>query len=263
MKSIDVALRIDIDTVKDAEMVPLVIELLDGFRICGTFFVTTGVDNTYKNFRNNLNPLQLRGKISRYGVRQMFRGLISREHVERTKALTVLVNSKHEVGLHGHDHFDWMNHLDSMSRDTIRDHFEMGIRLFEEEFGAPPRSFASPGFKVNDLSLEIMESFDFTYASDFLGSEVSHNGTLQIPVALPSIGEMKTTHSDTEIMTEYSETLNSAREFVVFYIHPSQELVFDLEMVKKLLYSIKDNEKFNPVTMSDIAENYRSGSSRS
>lgn len=263
MNSIDVALRIDIDTIKDAEMVPYVIELLDGFGICGTFFVTTGVDNTYKNFGNNLNPLHLRGKISRYGVRQMFRGLISREHVERTKALTMLVNSKHEVGLHGHDHFDWMNHLDSMSRDTIRGHFEIGVRLFEEEFGTSPRSFASPGFKVNDLSLEIMESFDFTYASDFLGSKLSHIGTLQIPVALPSIGEMKTTCSDTEIMTKYIDTLNSARKFVVFYIHPSQELVFNLEMVKKLLYSIKDNERFTPVTMSEIAGKIQTGSIRS
>jgi len=263
MKSIDVALRIDIDTIKDAEMVPYVIELLDGFGICGTFFVTTGVDNTYKNFRNNLNPLQLRGKISRYGVRQMFRGLISRDHVERTKALTMIVNSKHEVGLHGHDHFDWMHQLDNMSRDTIRGHFEMGVRLFEEEFGSPPRSFASPGFKVNELSLEIMESFDFTYGSDFLGSKVPHRGTLQIPVALPSIGEMKTTHSDREIMTEYSETLNSTREFVVFYVHPSQEFVFNLEMVKKLLYYIKDNERFTPVTMSEIAGKIQNGSIRS
>ena len=59
MKKIDVSLRVDIDTVKDAELVLSVIQLLDEFEIPATFFITTGVDNTFKNFKNYLNPLRL------------------------------------------------------------------------------------------------------------------------------------------------------------------------------------------------------------
>jgi undecaprenyl phosphate-alpha-L-ara4FN deformylase len=259
MNYIDVALRIDIDTVKDAENVPSVVRLLDEMGITGTFFVTTGMDTTYKNFRNNLNPLRLKGKVSQYGLGQMFRGLLIKEHVERTKGLEVLINSEHEIGLHGHDHFEWMNHLDSMDSRQLHGHFETGIRLFEKKFGFRPNSFASPGFNTNDLSLEIMEHFNFQYASDFRGTKIFHSNesTLQIPVALPSFGEMGSTFSDEEILKKYCDMLNSSDEFFVFYIHPSYEPVFKQELLKKLLYYIKDNERFDPVTMSQIAGKYK------
>lgn len=265
MKKIDVSLRVDIDTVKDAELVLSVIQLLDEFEIPATFFITTGVDNTFKNFKNYLNPLRLLEKkqISRYGVRQILRGLISREHVQKTEQLRSLINSRHEVGLHGHDHYDWMNQLDNMDTEQIITHFESGIRLFEMEFGFLPRCFASPGFKANDLSLRVMEKFGFLYASDFISGETSFpvkgEETLQIPVTLPCFGDMETVHSDAEIQSIYINTLNSADDFFVFYIHPSYEAVFKLTMLKDILCFIRDSDRFNPVIMSEIAKHIGSG----
>ncbi|RCV63737.1 Peptidoglycan/xylan/chitin deacetylase [Methanophagales archaeon] len=52
-----VALRADIDTVKDAEVLPVLLAILDEYELKATFFVTTGKDNLAKNLKNYRNPL--------------------------------------------------------------------------------------------------------------------------------------------------------------------------------------------------------------
>ena len=261
-----VSLRVDIDTIKDAEAVPEVVALLGEYGVKATFFVTTGPDNTFKNWRHNLNPMKLMRDhaFSRYGVGQMFRGLMTKRNVEDALDASVIIDAGHELGLHGYCHYEWMNSLSSYGAETVHAMLETGCSRFETAFGFMPASFAAPGFSVSDAFLRVLDEFGFVYSSDFTGEQVFYPkrgdwgaSTLQVPVSMLSIKELEDAGwGQGEIFDSMAQMIAQERDFFVFYIHPTFELRFRRDMLKHMLGHIQhlqDEGEVKVVTMLGIA----------
>jgi len=216
-------------------MIYATLELLEMHEIKASFFVTAGVDETYRNFRH-YSPWKLitGNNIKRYGL-SMFEGLMTKKDVQSSGELNMILEKGHELGLHGYDHYAWMNRLDDKSKEDIICWISKGCELFEKAFGYYPECFAVPGFKTNTNFLEILDDFGFRYSSDFMGMKPffpSLNNvmlkTLQVPVSL-AIGE----YEDAESIRRLKEQI--ARGYAVFYFHPSNEPIFKKSLMNNAL----------------------------
>ena len=259
------ALRIDIDCVRDAETLPVLLDLLNQHGIKATFFVATGPDNIARNIKNyhNLSPLNIIRKkaFKRYGL-TMLNGLLFKRQVQDSKNIGLVLDAGHELGLHGYDHYNWMNHLNSKSTEELSALISRGCELFERAFGFYPKSFASPGFTVNSRFLSVLDDFGFCYSSDFIGErafypeiEIEIGGkvcrTLQIPVSMRSIGEQEESGlSDNQILKAVMDGLSRSSHFVL-YCHPSYEPVFKPALLEHVLKCMEETSKI--VTLGEIA----------
>lgn len=236
-------LRVDIDGVKDAELLPGLLDMLNRQGIKATFFVTSGPDNTAWNMRHYVNPLNLirRKAFKRYGL-HMLNGLLFKREVLKSKNIDLILDNGHELGLHGYDHYNWMNQLDAKSGEEIGALIARGCELFERAFGFYPKSFASPGFKVTPDFLSVLDDFEFYYASDFVAAKAFYPviegrvcRTLQIPVSMRSLGEHEETGlSDAQILGAVEEKLSRSPPFIL-YCHPSYEPVFKPALLDRIL----------------------------
>jgi undecaprenyl phosphate-alpha-L-ara4FN deformylase len=244
-------LRIDIDCVRDAEMLPVLLDMLNGHGIKATFFVSTGPDNIARNIKNCLNPLNLIRKkaFKRYGL-TIFNGLIFKRQVQESKTLDLILDAGHELGLHGYDHYNWMKDLDSKSREEISALISRGCELFEQALGFYPKSFASPGFTVNSSFLSVLDDFGFRYSSDFIAEQAFYPEiggkvcrTLQIPVSMRSFGELNYDGlSNNQILKVVMDRLSRSSPFVL-YCHPSYEPVFKPALLERVLKYIESRSK--------------------
>jgi undecaprenyl phosphate-alpha-L-ara4FN deformylase len=221
-----IGVRVDIDSIRDAQLVPLTLELLKNHRIKATFFVTTGVDESYRNFKNYLNPLQIFSNhaFQRYGM-SAFTGLFSKKEVQNTKELNTIHLEGHELGLHGYNHYNWMNNLDGVSAEQIKTWISEGCERFKRVFSHRPACFAAPGFKTTPNFLSALDDFDFNYSSDYMGNKPfyppfnsSKHKTIQLPVTLSLHDVLKSTASNLK------ERLKE--EYNLLYFHPSDLKIF-------------------------------------
>ncbi len=267
MGTVKVCIRVDIDTVRDVQVLPHVLDILREHDMIATFFITTGTDNTYRNYKNYRNPLKLIKKKAfiQHGPAQMIRGLFHKQNIEQVNGATQVIEEGHELGLHGYDHYHWMNTLCGKSQSEIEEWITLGCKLFREAFGYTPTSFSSPGFTVDDNFLAALDTFDFEYSSDFRGNEAFYPNTkahpyntLQLPVALKSIGEMEYEgQSDDEIYHTYVRGLEKAQSFMVIYMHPSFEPIMKKQLLNRILDHITANPRFENITMQQLAKSMR------
>lgn len=235
-------MRVDIDTIRDVKAVPKTLELLNKHDVKASFFVTTGIDESYKNYRHYLNPKRLLATtwMHRYGL-DAFAGLISRIEVQSSKELLQILQCGHELGLHGYNHFEWMNGLEGLSEEAVTAWISRGCELFEKAFNTPPSCFAAPGFNVSQAFLSALDGFGFRYSSDFQGLEPFYpqlNGermqTPQVPVSL-AIGE----HDDSTALELLKAQIDAG--YAVFYFHPSYEPVFRPGLLERAFELVAGN----------------------
>lgn len=229
-------LRVDVDSISDATAVPELLLLLKKYDSKATFFITTGPDQTLKNISHYAGKNLLRIPLKRY-IPGFFQSII-RRNVESHPTLRLLIDSGHEIGLHGYRHYEWMNFLHKKNRFEISNMIETGCKLFEKVFGIPPRSFSSPGFTTSKEYLLALDDFDFDYSSDFYGfhpfyPEVGDKkfDTLQMPVSIPSPCELQ---DDNEKILGTIKNLCKNDNFIL-YIHPSCELLYRRELLERIL----------------------------
>ncbi len=259
-----VALRADIDTVKDAEVLPVLLAILDEYELKATFFVTTGKDNLAKNLKNYRNPLTLMKRIPRYGLTPILYSLISKREVQESRNLNLILDKGHELGLHGYGHYTWLNYLDSFTEEQISDFIANGCERIEKAFGFYPKAFAAPGFKTNTNFIAVLDDFRFTYSSDYRGEKAFYpelNGkrmkTLQVPVSMKSFGELEDEGLGDDQIYKVTADAFSRLEFLVIYLHPSYEPIFKKKLLERVLTYLAEHSKV--VTMSQIAEQIRGG----
>jgi undecaprenyl phosphate-alpha-L-ara4FN deformylase len=252
-------IRADVDSIGDIEALPKTLDLLDEARVKATFFVTMGPDRAGGNlFRYLKNPLSLeKAKPARFGFINLVRGLVRPAHMENYKSELYEIKKRgHEVGLHGYDHCEWIKTKGGGAKDVIN----RGRALFESVFDCPPRSFASPGFMYDHEVLRKVRDFD--YSSDFIekgplypriiGMEFS---TLQVPVSIKSIGDFEMAGvNEGEILEAYKNEIER-KEFFTFYFHPSYEIKYKPNLVKKIIGILK--EKKEVLTFSEIAKKWK------
>jgi undecaprenyl phosphate-alpha-L-ara4FN deformylase len=231
---------VDIDTLKDARMISATLDLFEEYGIKASFFVATGMDETYRNFRHYTPWKLISGNnLKRYGF-YLFSGLLTKKDVQKSNEINMITEQGHELGLHGYSHYNWMNHLDTMSKEELSCWISNGCELFEKAFGFHPECFAAPGFKTNMNYLEILDDFGFKYSSDFMGEKPFYpfhkniiRKTLQIPVSL-AIGE----YEDEEAIRRLKEQITAG--YAVFYFHPSNEPIFRKDLMDEALSLVAD-----------------------
>lgn len=244
-------LRVDVDSIADAQAVPELLDILKKYGSKATFFITTGPDETLRNFSHYTGKNLFSIPLKRY-IPGFFQSII-RCNVESHPTLRGLINSDHEIGLHGYRHYEWMNFLHKKNITEISNMIETGCKLFEKELGIPPRSFSSPGFATSKEYLLALDDFDFDYSSDFYGFHPFYPEAgdkkfdmLQLPVRIPSPCEFK--DDDEKILGKIRELCK--KDHFILYIHPSCELLYRRELLERILGCAG-----NTLTMREIYEN--------
>jgi peptidoglycan/xylan/chitin deacetylase (PgdA/CDA1 family) len=244
-------IRVDVDSIGDIHTLPETLGLLDELEVKATFFVAMGPDGAGKNlFKYMRRPWALgKARPARFGFGTLARGLISPARMEDCKdELIEIKKHGHEVGLHGYDHYSWIKTGGRKAKTQV----EKGRMVFEDVFDFAPKSFASPGFKVNQEILRMMGGFE--YSSDFVSKEPFYpelNGekfqTLQVPVSLKSIGEFEMEGLDErEILGKYQKAIEN-NGFFAFYFHPSYEVKYKSTLLRKIIENVKENKKIRPL----------------
>ncbi len=229
-------LRVDVDCIADALALPALLDILERYESCATFFIATGPDDTFRNVWHYAGKKVFDLPFRRYRM-SFFQGLLNRR-VESHRNLKMLRETDHEIGLHGYRHYEWMNLLYKKSKEEISSMISKGCESFKREFGFTPVSFASPGFRTSDQYLLSLDEFGFDYSSDFYGDRLFYpeiNGkrlkTMQVPVSMLSPGELGL--DDSAILTKVREFRR--RGYFVFYVHPSYEPVFKKNLLEQIL----------------------------
>ncbi len=227
-------LRVDVDCIADALALPALLDILEKHESKGTFFISTGPDDTLHNIGHYTGKRIFDIPFSRYG-KGFFQALLG-THVETHRNIKKLISSGHEIGLHGYKHYEWMSQLQQKSKEEISNMISKGCELFERAFAFTPTSFASPGFQTSREYLLALDDFSFDYSSDFYGHGVflpeigdGRLRTSQVPVSMPSPGE---SGADDDILDRIKKLRT---DYFVFYIHPSCEAVFKKNLLERIL----------------------------
>ncbi|NOZ82610.1 MAG: polysaccharide deacetylase family protein [Euryarchaeota archaeon] len=261
------ALRVDIDTLGDILALEPLLELLERLEVRASFFVAMGPDRCGRNLRNYLHqPWKLlnRELWRSHRLSHLLRSMLVAEHMEEhAESLHVLRELGHEAGLHGYDHYTWMRRAEKMSLQEAAQTISLGVAAFRQVFGHEPGSFASPGFRTSRSCLQALDSFGFSYASDFTGYRAFYPKfgdwraeTLQVPVCMLSPCELSS--SDRAVLQELERQLERAESHFCFYIHPSRE-VHRLKLVERMLRRI-ESYGAELLTLAEIAERLKATS---
>ncbi len=271
-----IAVRIDVDSVQDVAYLPQLLDLLEGLNVHATFFIATGPDKVARNLvkyvaHPRLYLKLLRSRPLRYGLHS-FEGLMRTRNVEEAApSILKRVSQKHEVGLHGYDHYEWVKTLRQMNETSIARCIRRGIEALEAATGVPVKSFASPGFAVTDGLLRAIDSFSFDYSSDFKCNspippfypeiDTSPTRVLQVPVSMDSIGELVTQGVKTEdILPRIEANIDAWHRAglpFVLYIHPAYEVGRAARLFSSILEAWAHGSYFTFVTLAQIAQQWK------
>jgi peptidoglycan/xylan/chitin deacetylase (PgdA/CDA1 family) len=200
------ALRVDACTrIGVEEGVPRLLDLLKRVGLRASFFVTLGPETAGRAIRRLWQPafllklLRTRA-LPNYGLRTLLAGTLlpPREVGEGAAGLLRAISAEgHEVGLHGWDHFGWMDRVHKLDEHGVARALERAIGAHREAFGASPFASAAPGWRATDRALLTQERFGFAYASDTRGASPffplvagAPLTTLQLPTTLPTLDEL-------------------------------------------------------------------------
>ena len=203
----EVALKIDVDTHQGlAQGVPRLRDLLRREEVAASFYVAMGPDNSgraiIRVFRNRgfLGKMFRTRAVAMYGLRTILSGTVLPARpiaLAFPGLLRELRADGFEVGVHGHDHVLWQDHIDSLGERGIRAELDDAFEAFRAIFDEPPRAFAAPGWKTNATALAILDEMGLDYRSDTRGSSpfrcVVDGRTLatpEIPTTMPTLDEV-------------------------------------------------------------------------
>ncbi|MGZ4906129.1 MAG: polysaccharide deacetylase family protein [Halobacteriota archaeon] len=271
-----IAVRIDVDSTRDVAYLPQLLDLLERLNIQATFFVATGPDKVALNIFKYLTHPRLylrflKSRPLRYGL-YSFKGLVRTSNVEDAYPLILRsVSRKHEVGLHGYDHYAWMNTLQDRDDETIGRWINRGAAALEAITNVCVKSFASPGFTVTDGLLRVIDSFCFDYSSDFKsGSPMppfypdidgKTSRVLQVPVSMSSIGELLNQGIKKEdILPKIRVSIDMWHRRglpFVLYIHPSYEVGYEARLFSAVLEEWANDPHITFKTLAQIAQEWK------
>jgi peptidoglycan/xylan/chitin deacetylase (PgdA/CDA1 family) len=186
--------------------VPALLSLFKKYDIRASFFVPMGKDHTGRTAKRVftrkgfLKKAGRVGVIDTYGIKTLMYGLllpgpeIGRRNVS---LLRRIVEEGHEAGIHGLDHVYWHDYIKGLGKERTEKELGRAFAVYREALGAPPRSFAAPGWMINTHALRYFEKNNLIYSSDTRGyspffPELKRKKfkVLQIPSTLPTLDEV-------------------------------------------------------------------------
>ncbi|MBI3012728.1 MAG: 4-deoxy-4-formamido-L-arabinose-phosphoundecaprenol deformylase [Elusimicrobia bacterium] len=256
-------LKVDVDTYDGMEKgVPRLLQIFRDLAIKVSFFIPFGPDESgkaiFRVFRKKgfLKKMFRTNALQLYGPKTILRGTLlpaPKIGASFPNIVHSILEEGHEIGIHGYNHVLWQDHLLEMKEGEVKKQFELGMQEYENVVGKKPRSFAAPGWICSSLSLKMLDSFGFDYASDtrlgqfpfyptFQGNSFK---TLQIPSTLPTLDEiLGTGRGDAEnvhdTLTEI--LLQNERRFNVHTIHTEVEGMALLSPFSQWLHSLRNKQ---------------------
>jgi len=200
------ALRVDVCTRIGAEEgVPRLLDLLRRAGVRASFFVTLGPETVSRALRRLWRPtfllkcLRTRA-LGSYGIRTLLRGALlppTAVGAGTSALLRAISDEGHEAGLHGWDHFGWMDEVRRMEEGAVVGTLEHAAGAHRRIFGSAPLASAAPGWRITEAALRAQERVGFVYASDTRGGSPffplvggAPLATLQLPTTLPTLDEL-------------------------------------------------------------------------
>lgn len=202
-----IGLKVDVDTFDGMRHgVPALLQLLKKYNIHASFFVPMGKDHTGRTVKRVftkkgfLKKAGRVGVISTYGVKTLMYGLLlpgPEIAKKNSHILKAIVDNGHEAGIHGLDHVYWHDHIKNLDRGRTEEILGEAFVTYEDILGRIPRSFAAPGWMINDHALRFFQEKGLAYTSDtrgispffpIMGEEKFD--ILQIPTTLPTLDEI-------------------------------------------------------------------------
>ena len=244
-------LRVDLESQKGiSERLPKLLDLLNEYETKASFYITMGGESNIFELMNYRGKMPVLGerKIKIFSFAEKLRmALFPKDFVTKNiKVIQRIIDEGHELGLHGWKHREWTRGLHRINTEKA---ITKSMEKFEKLFGKKPISWASPGFNVNQKVLEILESDNIQFISDFQGSKIENYGKIKnIPITI--LGENKTPiieylasmgKNDEEISEKIiSEIKNN--EISSMYIHGMFEARFKLDVLRKIFEFVKKNK---------------------
>jgi len=195
-------IKVDIDTYRGMkEGVPRIARVLDKYSVPASFFVSFGPDRSGLALLQLLRPRFLKKMIrtnayGMYGLKTALYGVILPPPMIGTgfpDTVKNLAACGHEVACHAWDHRLWQDWLFIMSQKSIDAWFAKMVDAYVSITGKKPSGFGAPGWLMDERTLKVAGSFDFTYLSCSRASKpfvFRENGMLEIPSNLPCIEEV-------------------------------------------------------------------------
>ena len=234
------ALKIDVDTDRGTRLgVPNLVADFREFHAPACFLFSLGPDNTDKAISRIFRPGFLK-KVGRtsvvqlYGVRTLLNGtLLPAPHIgRRNEAIIKSVrDAGYEVGIHCHDHYQWQDHLHTMSLEQIRAEFAAARAEFRRIFGTDALTAGAAGWQSYARSRQVYDEAGLLYASDTRGGapffprvDGTVFKTLEIPSTLPTFDELmgRPEYPDEKIVPHFMALLREDRANV-FTLHAEIE----------------------------------------
>ncbi|MDI1319041.1 MAG: polysaccharide deacetylase family protein [bacterium] len=255
--SLRLALKIDVDTDRGTrEGVPHLLADSREFGAPACFLFSLGPDNTGKAISRVFRPGFLK-KVGRtsvvqlYGIRTLLNGtLLPAPHIGRRNeaVLQSVRDAGFEVGIHGHDHYRWQDHLHTMDMAEIRAEFTAARTEFRRIYGVEALTAGAAGWQSNARSRQVYDEAGLLYASDTRGTAPFFprvDGrvfqTLEIPSTLPTFDELmgRPEYPDDKIVAHYLSLLRADR-LNVFTLHAEIEGMGKRPLYRALLRACAD-----------------------
>jgi len=216
-----IGLKVDVDTCEGMKQgVPRLAALFRKHGVPVSFFVPMGKDHTGWTIkrvftkRGFLSKAGRVGVISTYGVKTLLYGLLlpgPNIALKNAALVRALAEEGHEVGIHGLDHVYWHDHIKGLNRESTWKILAEAASVYGQVMGREPRSFAAPGWMINEHALAWFEDKGFIYTSDVRGRSIFMprlGGTTfkvpQISTTLPTLDEaVGIKGSDQESLTRF------------------------------------------------------------
>jgi len=235
-----IGIKVDVDTyVGMKKGVPVLLELFKKYNINASFFAPMGKDHTgwtakrvftRKGFLKKAGRV---GVVNTYGIKTLLYGLLlPGPEIARKNAylLRKIMEEGHELGIHGHDHVYWHDHIKYLNKEKTGKELQKAFNTYREIIKRDPQSFAAPGWMINSHALRFFEENNFVYTSNVRGTspffpEMGKEsfGILEIPTTLPTLDEVVGI-AGTEITSLYKFYLNSMSEGMnILTIHTELE----------------------------------------
>jgi len=266
-------LRVDIDTIRDAEAIQAVLNLLKDYDVKATFFVATGRDDSGRNLPKALSRA-VKGKyLRRYGL-GLLRGLLlpSTSVEDAFLSQRKILDIGHEIGLHGYWHRNWIRNAQRWSMEEAEGNIEKGLDLFVKSFGFKPVGFAAPGFVAGQNVLMALQKSGFVYTSNLKlengqpfqprvdGKKLSF---LEMVVTCPTLEELIFQGFSEEkalefIKKNFDRTIETGGYFC-YYVHPSFEAYVAPDYLESLLSDELSSGDIWAPTLREAAEWWRRG----
>jgi undecaprenyl phosphate-alpha-L-ara4FN deformylase len=249
------AIKVDVDTYAGLrDGVPALARAFTRFGIRASVFVSCGPDHTGRAIRRMFRPgflgkMRRTGSVGTYGWRTMLYGtLLPGPQIARSfpDVIRKLRDDGHEVGVHGYDHVYWQDRLPRLDESQVAAELRRGQEVLGDLLGAPPPSFAAPGWQCTPISFACEDAAGFRYHSDtrgthpFLPRMAGRDFRLpEIPTTLPTLDEAYGRCGTTakELTPHYRSQLRDGLN--VHTVHAEMEGMRYLDLFVDLLESLQ------------------------